>query len=367
MRAEASLSKVESLYRVFVDRISAGSWTVGETLPTEFELATEFQCGRHTISQAITRLVHEGLVERRRKAGTRVLRNTMRSEAPNVELDAFAFIYPSDRHEGMWRTVNGFQQAAREAGRRVVTLTMGSNYEKEIELVLRLAEFDVKAAAIYPLIASPEIQMRLSTLLLKSKFPMVLVDLTLPGLGRPSVVVDNFHAGYSMAKHLLGLGLSRLGFLANQAWSPSVVERYRGFLWALEEAGKKALPGDVLLELEMQPNFEDPLNDATGLTGRYLDQAAGVEGVVCSHDFLAQRLIRAAQSQGLKVPRDIKITGIDDFAQKSKDEIALTTYHVPFESLGQQVFERLNLLSHHKELSELETRVRGEVVIRESA
>lgn len=367
MRVELSTSKVESLYRVFVDRIAAGTWAVGEYLPTEFELAAELHCGRHTISQAITRLVHEGLVERRRKSGTRVISNTMRSDAPNVELDAFAFIYPSDRHEGIWRTVNGFQQAAREAGRRVVTLTMGSDYEKEIELVLRLSEFDVKAAAIYPVIPSPEIQMRLSTLLMKSKFPMVLVDLNLPGLGRPSVVVDGFHAGYSMTRHLLETGLSRVGFLANQSWAPSVMERYRGFLWALEEKGRTVRASDVLLESEMHPNFEDPLNDATGLTHRYLKQAPGVEGVVCSHDFLAQRLLRAAQAHGLQIPKDIRITGIDDLARNSTEAISLTTYHVPFEVLGRQVFETLDLLSHKKELPELERRVRGEVVVRESA
>jgi len=360
-------SKVESIYRLLVERISDGTWPVGECLPTEFELASEFQCGRHTISQAITRLVHEGLVERRRRVGTRVLNNEIRSKRPAVELDAFAFIYPSDRHEGVWRTVNGFQEAARKAGRRVVTLTVGTDYDRELELISRLAEFDVKAAAIYPLIPSPEIQMRLARLLIESPFSLVLVDLNLPGLGRSSVVVDNFHAGFAMTRHLLDIGLSRIGFFANHSWAPSVAERYRGYLWALEEAGKRPVPGSVLLEPEMVPNYDDPLRDPHLLATRYLESGPKVEGVVCSNDLLARGLIRAAQERGLRIPKDLKVTGIDDFANQFQGEISLTTYHVPFEELGQKVFGALDLILNDKPMPELETRVRGEIVVRETA
>jgi DNA-binding LacI/PurR family transcriptional regulator len=362
-----SNSKVEKVYRILAERISLGRAPVGECLPTEFELAAEFGCGRNTVSQALTRLVHDGLVERRKRVGTRVIRQAVASIKPAVELDAFAFIYPSDRHEGIWRTVKGFQEAAQKAGRRVVTLTMGTDYEKEIELVSRLTEFDVKAAAIYPVIPSPGIQMRLSALLVESKFPIVLADLNLPGLGRPSVVVDNFHAGYTMTHHLLETGLSRVGFLANQSWAPPVAERYRGFLWALEEAGKQTVPGLVLLEPEMIPNYEDPLQEPTQVAHKYLERIPGVEGVVCATDFMARGLIRAAQARGLRVPEDLRVTGIDDSAIQSREEIPLTTYHVPFEEMGRKVFGTLDALLRGQSMPELETRVRGEIVVRGTA
>lgn len=362
-----SQSKVESVYRILVDRISSGQFPMGECLPTEFELASELGCGRHTVSQAITRLVHEGLVERRRRIGTRVIRNSIQSHKPSVELDAFAFIYPSDRHEGIWRTVNGFQEAARMSDRRVVTLTIGTDYNKEIELVSRLSEFDVKAAAIYPIVPSAQIQMRLSALLLDSRLPIVLADMILPGLGCPSVVVDNFHAGYTMTRHLLATGATRIGFLANYSWASSVSERYRGYLWALDEAGKKVESDNVLLEPEMHPNFDNPLQETINLAERYFEQNPNVDGVVCAHDFIARGLIVVAQSRGLHVPNDLKVTGVDDFIKHSPDEVGLTTYHVPFEEMGRKVFETLNALLHNKSMPELETRVRGEVVVRDTA
>ena len=362
-----SSSKVESVYNVLADRIFSNALPIGQCLPTEFELAAELGCGRHTVSQAITRLVHEGLVERRRRAGTRVIRNSALSSKPSVELDAFAFIYPTDRHEGIWRTVNGFHAAARTNQRRVVTLTMGTDFKKEIELVSRLSEFDVKAAAIYPIVPSSAVQMRLSALLLESAIPIVLTDMVLPGLGCPSVAVDGFHAGYSVTRHLLDSGLKRIGFLANQSWSPSVMERYRGYLWALEEAGQPAEPKRVFLEPEMHPDFEDPLREPIALAHRYLETSPDVEGVVCSQDFIARGLIHVAQERKLRVPKDLKVAGIDGFSQQSKDEVPLTTYHVPFEELGRKVFETLDALRVNKFMPELETRVRGEVVVRDSA
>ncbi len=249
----------------------------------------------------------------------------------------------------------------------MVTLTTGTDFNKEIELVSRLPEFDVKAAAIYPIIPSPQVQLQLSALLVESSFPIVLVEVNLPGLGCPSVTVDGFHAGYTMTRYLLSKGISRIGFLANFSWSPSVAERYQGYLWAMGEAGKTVDPNGVLLDPEMRPNFEDPLEEPTALAHRYLESLPNVEGVVCAEDFLARGLLRAAHARGLNVPHDLKVVGIDGFAAQSKEEVPLTSYHVPFEELGRKVFEVLGVLQQNKSMPELETRVRGEVVVRASA
>ena len=53
-------------------RITAGPWGPGTLLPGEVELAEEFGCSRTTINRAMREIADLGLVERRRKAGTRV-------------------------------------------------------------------------------------------------------------------------------------------------------------------------------------------------------------------------------------------------------------------------------------------------------
>lgn len=55
-----------------LDRISDGRWGPGTLLPSETELAEAFGCSRATVNRAMRELDDEGLLDRRRKAGTRV-------------------------------------------------------------------------------------------------------------------------------------------------------------------------------------------------------------------------------------------------------------------------------------------------------
>lgn len=53
-------------------RISTGDLRPGALLETEAELATHYGCARATVNRAMRELAEEGIIERKRKAGTRV-------------------------------------------------------------------------------------------------------------------------------------------------------------------------------------------------------------------------------------------------------------------------------------------------------
>ena len=53
-------------------RISERIWPPGALIPSEHELAREFGCARATVNRALRELADGGLLDRRRKAGTRV-------------------------------------------------------------------------------------------------------------------------------------------------------------------------------------------------------------------------------------------------------------------------------------------------------
>ncbi|MCL6284852.1 GntR family transcriptional regulator [Ruegeria sp. 2012CJ41-6] len=55
-----------------VARIQNRRWPQGTVLPTELELAAEFGCARATVNRALRELAERGIVDRKRKSGTRV-------------------------------------------------------------------------------------------------------------------------------------------------------------------------------------------------------------------------------------------------------------------------------------------------------
>lgn len=362
-----SPKKLQTVYAQIRQEILGGEWAVGSKLPRESEMGEKFGCSPGTVSKALSLLVHEGLVERRARAGTTVISDGSTSPQPLAKLDAFAFIYPSEQHEGIWRTVKGFQDAAREAGRRTVMLTTGIDYQKETEFIARLSEFDVRGAVVYPIVPDAQAQVRLSHMLVNSRFPVVLTQLNLPGLGCPSVVIDGFHAGYTMAKHMITRGAKRIGFFSNFAWAPFMRDRYQGYRWALEEAGIQEPPCGVCLSSAMNPDFQNPLAEPTALAAKFFEEAGKLDAVVCADDFLALGCIAAAQKRGWRVPEDLLVTGIDDCGVSSAPGgIALTTYRISFEEIGRKSFALLQKVVAAEAPIPGEDPVRGKIIIRES-
>ena len=62
----------QSVQREVLRRIHARVWIPGAQIPNEADLATEFGCARATVNRALRNLAEAGLLDRRRKAGTRV-------------------------------------------------------------------------------------------------------------------------------------------------------------------------------------------------------------------------------------------------------------------------------------------------------
>lgn len=71
-------------------RINDRRWQPGDLIPGEVELAEEFGCARATVNRALRELADSGLLDRKRKAGTRVTLNPVRKatvEIPVIRKD----------------------------------------------------------------------------------------------------------------------------------------------------------------------------------------------------------------------------------------------------------------------------------------
>ncbi len=120
-----------------------------------------------------------------------------------------------------------------------------------------------------------------------------------------TVDIDNIAVGYLAARHLLDLGHRRIGLLNGVAELPFCQDRYQGYRQALLECGV------VDPTLVQWRRFQE--QDGYTAT-RELLAATGVSALIVTDAALRAGCLRALHEQGVAVPGDCSVVGIDDFA-----------------------------------------------------
>jgi GntR family histidine utilization transcriptional repressor len=72
------------------DLIRSGAWSPGRKVPSEAELMAQFDCSRMTVNKAMSALAEEGLIVRRRRAGSFVARPRVHStvlDIPDIQAE----------------------------------------------------------------------------------------------------------------------------------------------------------------------------------------------------------------------------------------------------------------------------------------
>lgn len=91
-----------SLYqRILIDienRILSGEWQPGFRIPFEVDLAEQYKCSRMTVNKALTQLVKNRMIERRRKSGSYVMQPQAQSAVLEIrdikqEVQSLGFAY----------------------------------------------------------------------------------------------------------------------------------------------------------------------------------------------------------------------------------------------------------------------------------
>ena len=67
-------------------RINSRQWKPGDLVPSETDLAREFGCARATVNRALQAVADSGLIDRRRKAGTRVTIHPVRKATLSIAI-----------------------------------------------------------------------------------------------------------------------------------------------------------------------------------------------------------------------------------------------------------------------------------------
>jgi LacI family transcriptional regulator len=150
----------------------------------------------------------------------------------------------------------------------------------------------------------------------------------------PFVGADDVAGGTVATRHLIELGHRRIAHLAGTQDVSTAVQRRRGYLRALEEAGIAPDPSLVVESGYLESNGRRDME-------RLLDLHRPPTAVFAVTDVVAMGAHTAVLERGLRIPEDVAIVGYNDIPWAARLAPPLTTLRVPAREFGRISAEML--------------------------
>lgn len=333
----------EQVFDQLLGDIEEGRYKPGEKLPSEAALVKRFAASRITVGRAVRELQQRGLVDRIAGSGTYIAGPHRTATSTGL---LFGLIIPNLGETEIFEPICRGIAASPDADGHALLWAhadpdTASKEEQALQLCRQSIARGVDGVFFAPLELSDQsvaINRRIMQLLSDARIPVVLLDRRSEdpaAKGNPHsrcdlVGIDNHRAGFLATQHLLGLGASRIGFLAYENQATTIRDRIRGYTDALQFSGR----------VFYVPNLQPLQLPQTALT---------MDAFVCGNDRLAGYLMQTLLARNLRIPQDVRIVGIDDVNYASLLPVPLTTVHQPCRDIGETALRvMLERLSHPK-------------------
>jgi DNA-binding LacI/PurR family transcriptional regulator len=196
--------------------------------------------------------------------------------------------------------------------------------------------------------------------------PVVAIsDITrAPGVKR--IVIDNNEIARIGMEHLKALGHTRVAFFKGPEQNGDTEARWAAISRASRELGLVVRPElTVTLGTYFSTNQISMMQRGYEGMAKVLRDRQHFTAVLAFNDKSAIGAIRAIQDQGLQVPGDISVIGVDDLEFSAYLSPRLTTIRQPLTSMGAAAATTLLREIHGEEVVE-ETVLQPQLVVRES-
>lgn len=295
---------------------------------------------RQRVTQAARQLGYSGMHRRRHRTGTGVV----------------ALIVPHVSSPFYCQVLAGVEREAYQNDYGLVFYTTdGRSHENVIERALQTPQL-AGLVVITPrrkedelLSAHPEAP------------PVVVVDHRNNGSSHPHVVVDNLRGAYGAMEYLLARGFSDVAMIRGPEDIQSSVDRVRGFMLALQEAGVVDVADRIWAgDFEQRSGYD-------AVTRRLATGKPVPRALFCANDLMALGAIAALRDAGLRVPEDVAVVGFDDLPEAEASVPPLTTVRQPVAEMGAIAFRMATRLAAGETLETERIVLETELVVRRSA
>ena len=175
-----------------------------------------------------------------------------------------------------------------------------------------------------------------------AELPMVLVGLNDPGTHLPQASLDNYGAGWMVAKYLWDRGHRRISFLCAHEEHPMFIERMHGVIAFLRSMSAYD-PGLFVAKPKNKAHADnspsEPEESPPEMTQAF-DQMMAQAGneppsaLVLANDWMARGIYDTLALRGFSVPKDISVVGFDNVGMLcSSMTPALTSFDLNFSAV----------------------------------
>lgn len=323
------LAKYQIIQEEIKKQIQSGVYLVGEKIPAESQLMVAFSVSRHTVRQAISSLVNDGVLEKIQGSGTFVVeqrkvqtQNGNKSKTIGVITTYLSdYIFPS--------IIRGIEEELRENGYSLLLASTQNDTDNERDSIEMMLRHQVDGLIIEPTRSSffnPNLSYYLQLKL--NRIPFVYLHTAYPEMDAP-VIAMNDEAGTELAtKHLLDLGHRDIA-IVSKVDDIQGRNRLKGYFNAFKEAGF-AVSSDRVITYET--------NTSNGLRGEIvalLSDDHRPTAFVAYNDQAALMIEEAVNEQNLLIPENLSLVSHDASGIRlNHNGKALTSIIHPQEQMG---------------------------------
>jgi DNA-binding LacI/PurR family transcriptional regulator len=178
----------------------------------------------------------------------------------------------------------------------------------------------------------------------KFTVPLVMINRSLQCCADVACIrVDFERATYQAARHLLGFGHSKIGYLAGPEATEMSIARRKGLEDALDEVG-------ITFQREWMtsgfPNVAGGFQAMSSLLA--LPDGKRPTAIQAYNDLMALGALKAIRAHRLRVPDDISVIGFDDISMAAHANPPLTTVEQPKSYMGSLAMRMLREMMDHR-------------------
>lgn len=227
--------------------------------------------------------------------------------------------------------LKGIEAGCKFRGYQILIYNTQGDHAKEEQAIRLMFSYRARGIIIDPVPNCGESHVRL---LKERDFPFVLASHYYKDIQANWVGYDDHEVGRTLGELLISKGHSKILFFGGYPGDSTYDDRFEGFCAALRAHGLEPRPENIV-------NFQVDGDMAYRKMKLLAASPRRFTAIMAYNDIAALAALKAIKEEGLRVPHDIALVGVDDIAMTDLVEPGLTTMHLPKQQAGQVAAELL--------------------------